>query len=260
MTDSQPPLTLEETRREIHCQYFYKLCEIKAEVDQLRYPTLDSDQLQSLCVGVLDDLDVDEASPFDFGPRYFAPLPKSRLPDLIQEGETWMDDWASACTPDRICDPFSEATCRTKWVHSAHGTRLPDSLYEKSEWVVKYADSLSLFSISIQLTKVRSMSGPDELPYYDGYHYRNNPELFQAPPVFKSNFAYGSKDKTLPHMIGDMAESEDAGPEILRSDIVLAITLMKRQFRSLRFTDHHTIPVRPSCHIPLQTAYSSPRS
>lgn len=97
---------------------------------------------------------------------------------------------------------------------------------------------------SHELTSARSMRGRDELPYYEGYLSENNPELFQNPPVFKAEFAYGTKNKPCPHMISDVAESEVAGPEILRSDIVIAIALMKRQLRSLRFTDHHTIPVR----------------
>lgn len=58
-----------------HRQYFFRLCEIKQGLNDLRSPTIDDDTLRSLGVHRAEELDVDESNACDFGPRYFTALP-----------------------------------------------------------------------------------------------------------------------------------------------------------------------------------------
>lgn len=145
MSDLQTLSSQDESRSEIHRQYFYKLCETKAQVDELRYSSLDSEQLQSLSIRRLDDLDVDEVSPCDFGPRYFAPLSNNRLPDLTERGEASEDNWSPRCSHLGRCDQFFEAMGRLQWIHSAHGTPYAGTPYEKSDWVVEYISLVEFY-------------------------------------------------------------------------------------------------------------------
>lgn len=95
--------------------------------------------------------------------------------------------------------------------------------------------------------------GKDKLPFYQGYeHYMNPRYPKHLDLMFKAETAYAIKDGSSPHMISEVGDNDVAGSEILRSDIVTAIVLMKRQLRSMRFIDHHTIPVRNNAPSPPQ--------
>lgn len=150
MSDLQKLSHVEE-RAEIHRQYFYKLCHIKAQVDRLHWPTLNDEQLQSMSVRIIDDLDVDEASPCDFGPRYFAPLPRSRLPDLIEQGEANLRDWYPKCAGniDNIDEPpclrFHEAMHRITWFNRSYGSACYGPFYDESDWELQYDNLIADF-------------------------------------------------------------------------------------------------------------------
>ena len=58
-----------------------------------------------------------------------------------------------------------------------------------------------------------------------------------------ASFTYAIPDDSVPHMTSVVTDSVLAGPQTLRSELVTAMTLMKRQIRTLRFTDHRIIPV-----------------
>ncbi|KAI9690153.1 MAG: hypothetical protein M1822_009114 [Bathelium mastoideum] len=89
------------------------------------------------------------------------------------------------------------------------------------------------------------MDGRNKLPFFEGYVPINNPDRLALNdcPVFMANYTYAVSDDSVPHMTCSLADSSVSDSNVLRSEIVTAITLMKRQARSLRFPDHHTIPV-----------------
>ncbi|KAI9660719.1 MAG: hypothetical protein M1821_010071, partial [Bathelium mastoideum] len=89
------------------------------------------------------------------------------------------------------------------------------------------------------------MNGRNQLPFFEGYIRQYNPEgLGPAEcPVFKAETAFAVLDETVPHMTCDIADSIVAGTKVLRSEIVTAATLIKRQLRKPCWDDHHTIPV-----------------
>lgn len=119
-------------------------------------------------------------------------------------------------------------------------------------------------SFSSALISASCMDGRNELPFFEGYLRENNPERLDNSEcqVFQARYASIFHDDSVPHMICDVADTTVAGPETLRSEIVTGITLIKRQLRSLRFADHHIIPVglvsRPS-HVAATDANQPPR-
>ena len=125
MSGSQSSLEAEACT-ETHLEYFYKLCEIQKDAERLRTPTLNNEQLRSLRIQTLDDLNVDDASSCDFGPQYFFPFPSDRLPDLVRGVQGDADEWYTQCragtreedsSSHGWCDAFDEAVHRSHWIY-----------------------------------------------------------------------------------------------------------------------------------------------
>lgn len=78
----------------------------------------------------------------------------------------------------------------------------------------------------------------------------NPPRLY----TFYVSRAFIVKDPSadMPHIGGAVVDAAEAGEgEVLRSEVVAAIDLLKLQFRSEHFCRHHTLPVSS---VDLETA------
>ncbi|KJR81011.1 uncharacterized protein SPSK_05346 [Sporothrix schenckii 1099-18] len=87
MSTNTQPEEAPQWQRETHNEYFYNLCDLKfaLEDEVAKYTaTLTNEQLSSLFISVLDDLNVDDEAPLDFGPSFFAPLPQGTFDKFLE--------------------------------------------------------------------------------------------------------------------------------------------------------------------------------
>lgn len=71
---------------EAHHEYFHKLSYMKVDLEdelERNTATLTREQLADMSIQVLEDLDVDDESPLDFAPCYFAPLPQADMDKFL---------------------------------------------------------------------------------------------------------------------------------------------------------------------------------
>ena len=100
-TELRAPTKIEVYRRKVHLDCFYRLCEVKQDVEELHCPTLNDEQLRSFSICRLEDLDIDETGACDSAPRYFSPLPEDAVPELD------LDNHVRSCWEER-CSTMAE--------------------------------------------------------------------------------------------------------------------------------------------------------
>ncbi|KIH88136.1 hypothetical protein SPBR_07398 [Sporothrix brasiliensis 5110] len=103
MSDDMQPGEIPQWQRETHNEYFYNLCDLKFALDEdivEDVAILTRERLSSLSIQVLDDLNVDDESPLDFSPSFYAPVPRDTF-------ETFLETYTPHLFPDQYSDGTS---------------------------------------------------------------------------------------------------------------------------------------------------------
>ncbi|KAH6635958.1 hypothetical protein F5144DRAFT_628062 [Chaetomium tenue] len=206
---------------------------------------LDDECLASLNIRKAEPLDIEEKS-IDFGPRFFCP--RFTLEEARQKTSAYLADaypnsseypeWQERCRRGsyRSLLPMTDAQLRLGWCEKVMGGSAPDGSPNQGVW----GDSRWCFWASWSFP-------PDEWgkSALTG-HY--GPVRVGSPPrfyTFKVTRAFVMRDPSLdmPHIGGSVVDAAESGEgDVLRSEVVAALELLKLQFRQEHFCQHHTLP------------------
>lgn len=106
-------------------------------VNDLRQTALDDDQLDSLLIRKLPDIDVDEIAPFDLDPLFIRPYPLADdardFPTVVAQAlEDGRPRWEALCDQEN-CSYDECASRRAKWFMESFGVR-GEGIRENTEW------------------------------------------------------------------------------------------------------------------------------
>ena len=235
---------LERTQYEVLCA----LSEYIYERSYERNPSiLDDTKLETLGVTRRANLDVDSQCPCDFEPRFFSPC-YDKDSGLEEEADRARRVWHETLDDRKHLDP--------EWVQNA------GYMYSRmrAEWFddiltnfgYHYGDEIhpmcvlffpSLFPTSLLTQQASNNYGAQDQEDMD----------FAAPigndfsdTMYITNYYQVPTTTDKPHM-GIVMLDPTVAPEgkMLWSELEAAVTLLREQVRSGRFTNHHTKPVSP---------------
>ncbi|KAL1865940.1 hypothetical protein VTK73DRAFT_4946 [Phialemonium thermophilum] len=189
--------------------------------------TIDDEELAALGVVRSTNLDVDNAAPFDFEPRFFRPCYDREL-ELQQVGRERSRIWGETLDVGKYTNP--------EWV--------PNVPYRNPEframWFSCCYDELALLQAEKDEEEGRESDGYTT-PHLDDFPY---PACALRPETYTSGPAFVAQRETKPHMAIVLCDATVAPEDkILLSELHGCVSLMRYQIRSGRFADHHTKPV-----------------
>ncbi|KAK4129889.1 hypothetical protein BT67DRAFT_446234 [Trichocladium antarcticum] len=190
--------------------------------------TLDDAALNDLGVVRGADLDVDNPSPLDFEPRFFAPC-HGEISGLEEELETWGPHWRpSQDKPERLRDD--------EWIRNAG--------YTYAEMRLEWFDNVFLGL---------GMEYEGEIHPINIYKGVNQEDMSFGSPIgdcrdngglYLTGYYKVPTAADTPHL-GITMLNPTVAPEgkMLESELKAAVACLWEQTRSKQFTDHHTKPV-----------------
>ncbi|KAK3295358.1 uncharacterized protein B0H64DRAFT_395092 [Chaetomium fimeti] len=224
---------------------------------------IDNERLASLNIRKAEPLDIEEKR-VDFGPRFFCPRftleeTRQKTSDFLADAypdRTEYPEWRKRCRrgsysefvwgeepgphdPEDfhpLCTPMTDAERRLEWCEEVMGGSGPDESPNRGVWDGSCWRYLASWHL------IPDEWGNSSLPGHHGSVRVGRPARFYT---FDVNRAFLIEDRfaDMPHIGGTVVDAAESGEgEVLRSEVVAAVALLKLQFRLDHFCRHHTLP------------------
>ncbi|PNY26220.1 Uncharacterized protein TCAP_03850 [Tolypocladium capitatum] len=218
-------------------QEFLELCRIQYSIEaKTKMPTIPDSQLLDLHVIRSASFDIDEDDPIDFDPRFFLPGPADKMEEGL--GEMRPGDWT-------VLPPLDYKKQRSsEWYgHMFFSNDCMGDARTRHQFFQNATDAIIDWGWHLFVKKT-------SIPrFYRSWTTPEGPRGHQFQSINFFIWPRGDKDwrynPEVPHALGTTVDScypADGG--ILRSELLLAICLLKAQIRQPKwFQDHELCPV-----------------